>query len=63
MKSNLKWLNVALIMVTFVTLTDLNVFWYRHTSNNIPILKYSLVGVSVILCLFMTLLIFGKKKK
>ena len=63
MKSTLKWLNVTLIVVAFVTLTDLNVFWYRHPANNVPILSYSLIGISVLFFLFISLMILGKRKK
>ena len=63
MKSSLRWLNAALILIAFVILTDLNVVWYRHPANNIPVLKYSLIGLTVILFLLATLMILSKRKK
>lgn len=63
MKHNLIWLNTILIVVVFVTVTDLNVDWYKHPINNFPVLKYSVMGLSAILFLSGTLYILYKRKK
>lgn len=63
MKHTLIWINCILIMVAFVTVTDLIIDWYKHPSNNFPVLKYSAIGLSSILFLTITLFILNKRKK
>ena len=63
MKHNLMWLNSILIIILLTTVTDLNVDGHIHPTNNLPVLKYSLIGLSVIVFLSGTLYILYKSKK
>jgi len=63
MKHNLMWLNSILIIMVVITVTDLNVDVHIHPTNNFPVLKYSMIGLSIILFLSATLYILYKSKK
>lgn len=63
MKHTLIWINCILIMVAFVTVTDLNIDWLKYPSNNLPVIKYSAIGLISILFLIVTLVILNKSKK
>ena len=63
MKHNLMWLNSILIIMVVITVTDLNVDGHIHPTNNFPLLKYSMIGLSIILFLSGTLYILYKSKK
>lgn len=62
MKKQMIWINVAIIMATAVYLIDLNIYLYRHPANTIPVLKYTIIGLFVILFLIITLAVFTKSK-
>lgn len=62
MKANFKWFSASLIILVAVYLVDLNLMWLQHPANTIPVLKYSIIGLSVILFL-MTILITYRKQK
>ncbi|MER3472135.1 MAG: hypothetical protein C4330_12655 [Chitinophagaceae bacterium] len=63
MKININWLSAILILAVAVYLIDLNVSWYRNPNNTIPILKYSIIALSLILFIIVANILFQKKKK
>jgi len=62
MKNLIQWLNAYIIIIIAVWLVDLNVVWYKHPSNNIPILRYTIIGMSTMLFVVLISLFISRKK-
>ena len=51
-----------IILIDVVWLIDLNVVWYKHPMNTVPVLKYTIIGLSIILFIVLVQILQQKKK-
>jgi hypothetical protein len=63
MKSNLNWIKAILLVTVLVFLADMNIAWYRHPLNNVPVLKYTIIILSVLLFVVIVLNIINRTKR
>jgi hypothetical protein len=62
MKTPFNWFKAIVLVAVLVFLTDMNLAWYKHPMNSIPVLKYSIIALSVLLFVIIVLNFTGKKK-
>ncbi|WP_026770113.1 hypothetical protein [Asinibacterium sp. OR53] len=62
MKTDFNWLKAILLVAVLVFLTDMNLAWYKHPMNGIPVLKYSIIVLSALLFVIIVLNFTSKKK-
>ena len=62
MRKNISWLSAILVVAIAVYLIDINVSVYHNKNNTIPVLKYSLIVLPVLLSIMVANIIFRKRK-
>jgi hypothetical protein len=62
MKKSISWFSAILIITIAIYLIDLNVSWYLHPNNAIPVLKYSMVALAIILFIIASNAVIQKRK-
>lgn len=62
MRANFKWVCAALIILVALYLVDLNIMWLRHPANTLPVFKYTIIGLFMILFLIIILIMYRKEK-
>lgn len=63
MKTHIDWFKAIVLLAVLIFLTDMNLAWYKHPMNNIPVLKYSIIALSTLLFVMIVLNFIGKKKQ
>ena len=62
MKTHIDWFKAIVLLAVLIFLTDMNLAWYKHPMNNIPVLNYSIIALSTLLFVMIVLNVIGKKK-
>ena len=63
MKKNISWLSTILVVAIAVYLIDLNVSGYHIKNNTIPVLRYSIIALSIAFFIMVANILFRKKNK
>ena len=62
MKKNISWLSAILVVAIAVYLIDINVSGYHNRNNTIPVIKYSLIVLPLVLSIMVANIFFRKRK-
>ncbi len=62
MKKNINWLSVIIIVAIAVYLIDLNVSAYHNMNNTIPVVRYSIIVLPIVLFIIIANMLFQKRK-
>lgn len=58
----MRWLKIYIIVFVTIYMIDINLMYLRHPHNNIPVLKYTIIGLSVVLFILLIRMITRKEK-
>ena len=62
MKKNISWVSAILVVAITVYLIDLNVSGYHNKHNTIPVIRYSIIAIPIIVFIIVANILFRKKK-
>lgn len=57
----MRWLKIYIIVFVAIYIIDINLMYLRHPDNNIPVFKYTIIGLSVVLFILLIWMMTRKK--